>query len=64
MLAFSERYAAQVDTDFTAFKTALDQGSLANSSDENASVQQSLMHEAAAMRELHATGQTAMQPPA
>ena len=63
MLAFSERYAAQVDTDFTAFKTALDQGSLANSSDENASVQQSLMHEAAVMGELHATGQAATHPP-
>ncbi|MDO9486143.1 MAG: DUF2252 domain-containing protein [Actinomycetota bacterium] len=45
MFSFSERYAAQVDADFTAFRNALEDGTMANSSDENASILQSLMNE-------------------
>ncbi|MDP2288235.1 MAG: DUF2252 domain-containing protein [Actinomycetota bacterium] len=51
MLAFSENYALQVEADFTGFKSALEDGTMANSSDENASVQESLMHGAGIMRE-------------
>jgi len=51
MLAFSERYSAQVDADFAEFKTALADGTLADSTDENSSVQQSLLSESADLRE-------------
>ncbi|MDO8732547.1 MAG: DUF2252 domain-containing protein [Actinomycetota bacterium] len=64
MVAFSERYAAQVDTDFDAFKAALDDGSLANSLNENDSVQQSLMAEADLMRERFTQGEATTQPQA
>jgi len=46
LLSFAERYAAQVDADFAAFTRAIEAGALSNSTDENASVQESLISEA------------------
>ncbi len=64
MYAFSERYAAQVDADYAAFKAAIANGSLANSSNENESVQQSLMNEAVHMNERRAKAAESKQTPA
>ncbi len=63
MLAFSERYAQQVNADFAAFKTALQDGTMDDSSDENASVLESLSAEGEIMRARVAQVKEATQTP-
>ena len=64
MLAFSERYAAQVDADFAEFKTAMSDGTLSDSDDEKASIAESLLAEGEVMRKNAHLRQSLTQPPA
>jgi uncharacterized protein (DUF2252 family) len=54
LLAFSERYAAQVNRDFAAFKAAIEAGILPSASDEAGTVETSLGNESRLGAQLHA----------